>query len=78
MKPNIHFYIKQDDVLIRPKPNAVEILEVVGMTEDNYLKSNGEGMIRAVIAFEDVDPTEEFYFVYANNSQIPKLSLFNK
>ena len=65
MKPNIHFYIKQDDVLFRPKPNSVEILEVVGMTEDNYLKSNGEGMIRAVITFEDVDPFKQFYFVYS-------------
>ena len=72
MKPNIHFYIKQDGVLNRPKPNSVEILEVVGMTEDNYLKPNGEGMIRAVIAFEDIDPTKEFYFVYINNYQTGK------
>ena len=67
MKPNIHFYIKQNDQLIRPK--SVEILEVVGMNEENYLVSEENGMIRAVFTFEDVDPSKQFYFVYSNGYQ---------
>ena len=68
MKPNIHFYVEQDDKLYRPKPKSVKILDVVGMTEDNYLKY-GEGRIRAQITFEGVDPTKQFYFVYNNARQ---------
>lgn len=67
MRPNIHFYIKQNDEKYIPK--SVEIVEVVGIDEDYNLDSNGNGMIRAVLTFEDVDPSKKFYFVYSNSRQ---------
>ena len=60
-------YIKQNDEKYIPK--SVEIVEVVGIDEDYNLDSNGNGMIRAVLTFEDVDPSKQFYFVYSNSRQ---------
>ena len=64
MKPKLHFYIKQNDEKYKPK--SVEILEVVGMSEDQYLIADDGGKIRAVLTFEGVDLSKEFYFVYDN------------
>ena len=66
MIPHLHFYIKQNDENYRPK--SVEILEVVGMKE-NHLYSKDGGRMRAVLTFEGVDPSKEFYFVYDNYYQ---------
>lgn len=64
MRPNMHFFIKQNDE--KYFPSSVDILDVVGLDEDHYLKSKGEGRIRAALTFEGVDPSKEFYFVYYN------------
>ena len=66
MKPKSHFHIQQGDEVYRPKSKSVEILEVKGLNEDNYLVSEDGGMIRAVLQFEDIDPSKEFYFVFDN------------
>ncbi len=67
MRPKIHFYIKQNDE--RYSPDSVEILEVVGMDEQKNLIAQENGMIRAVLTFENVDPTKPFYFIYSNAQQ---------
>jgi hypothetical protein len=64
MRPNMHFFIKQNDE--KYFPSSVDILDIVGLDEDHYLKSKREGRIRAALTFEGVDPSKEFYFVYYN------------
>lgn len=67
MIPNRHFFIKQNDERYFPK--SVEIVEVVGKNDGNYLEAYGNGMMRAVLTFEDVDPSKEFYFLFSNYEQ---------
>ena len=70
MKPILHFYIKQNNKIYYPK--SAEVLEVVGMSEDHYLLADEGGKIRAVLTYEDVDPSKQFYFVYSNDKQTAK------
>jgi len=67
MKPYQHFYIKQNDIIYRPI--STELLEVVGLDENDILKSRGEGKIRGILTFEGVDPTKTFDFVFNNQRQ---------
>ena len=67
MRPKVHFYIKQNNE--RFSLVSVEILEVVGIDKRKNLIAAENGMMRAVLTFENVDPTKQFYFVYSNAQQ---------
>lgn len=63
IKPLMHFYIRQNGL---HRAKSAEVSEVEGLDEEDYLQAFGEGTIRAVITFENVDPTEDFYFFFNN------------